>query len=62
MCTCLGGKEDQDLGAKYLVFLSSLSLKMREKYISFSQLVLRLCIFFEGSVFTYKFLNDEIEK
>ena len=27
-------------GAKYLVFFSSRSLKMREKYISFAQLVL----------------------
>ena len=30
----------QFLGAKYLVFFSSCSLKTREKYISFAQLVL----------------------
>ena len=31
---------NQTLGAKYLGFFSSRSLKMREKYISFAQLVL----------------------
>ena len=31
---------DEDLGAKYLVFVSSCSLKTREKCISFAQLVL----------------------
>jgi hypothetical protein len=41
MCTCLsGGQEDQEIGAKYLGFFSSRSLKMREKYISFAQLIL----------------------
>ena len=31
---------EDDIGAKYLVFSSSRSLKTREKYISFAQLVL----------------------
>ena len=31
---------EDDIGAKYLVFFSFRSLKMREKYISFAQLVL----------------------
>ena len=31
---------EADLGAKYLFFFSSRSLKTREKYISFAQLVL----------------------
>ena len=41
----------QNKGAKYLVSLSSLSLKLREKYISCS-----VCIFFEGCVITFQFL------
>ena len=36
-------------GAKYLFFSSTRSLKMREKYVNF-----------EGSLFTFQFLNDEI--
>ena len=36
-------------GAKYLGFLSSRSLNMTEKFISFAQLA------FEGSVFTFRF-------
>ena len=48
------------IGAKYLVLFSSQSLKTREKYISFAQLVLLICIFFLGSVFTFPFLNDKI--
>ena len=44
------------LGAKYLCFFSSCSLKTREKYVSFAQFV----YFFEGSVFTFQFLNDKI--
>ena len=51
-----------DNGTKYLVFFSSHSLKTREKYSSFAQLVLPVCIFFEGSVFTFQFLNDESDK
>ena len=46
-----------NLGAKYLGFFSSRSLKMREKCISFAQFV-----YFGGSVFTFQFLNDKIEK
>ena len=48
-----------DLGAKYLGFFSSRSLKTREKYISFAQLVLLSLYIFEGSVFTFQFLNDK---
>ena len=39
---------------------SSRSLKTREKYISFAQLVLLSLYFFEGSVFTFQFWNDKI--
>ena len=39
-------------------FFSSGSLKTREKYVSFAQLV----YFFEGSGFTFQFLNDKILK
>ena len=43
---------DMHLGAKYLVFFSSRSLKTREKYISFAQLVLlSLYIFWEKCVY-----------
>jgi hypothetical protein len=46
-----------ELGAKYLVFVSSRSLKTRE--LSFAQFgnFLRL---FEESVFIFQFLNDKI--
>ena len=40
-------------------FFSSRSLKTREKSISFDQLV-SVCIFFEGSVFTFQLLNEKI--
>ena len=40
-----------ELGAKYLVFFSSRSLKTREKEFSFAQYVYFLTLFFEGSVF-----------
>ena len=43
------------LGAKYLFFLSSRFVKMREKYISLLSLYI-----FEESVFTFQFLNDKI--
>ena len=36
----------ENLGAKYLVFFSSRSLKKREKYISFAQLVLLILYVF----------------
>jgi hypothetical protein len=48
-----------DTGAKYLCFFSSRSLKTREKYISFAHLLL-LSTFYEGSLFTFRFLNDKI--
>ena len=44
-----------------MVSFSSRSLKTREKYTSFAQLVWLSCIFFEGSVFTFQFLNDKIQ-
>jgi hypothetical protein len=47
-------------GAKNLGFSSSHSLKTGEKHISFAQLVLLSLHIFEGSVFTFQFLNDEI--
>ena len=47
----------EDQGAKYLVFYSSRSLKMRKKYISYAQY---LCISFEGNVFNFQFLNGKI--
>ena len=34
-------KTEHGIGAKYLIFFSSRSLKTREKYISFSQFFLR---------------------
>ena len=40
------------------VFFSSRSLKTREKYTYF----VSVCIFFERSVFTFQFLNDESGK
>ena len=43
------------LGAKYLVSFSSRSLKTREKYINFAQLVLLSLYIFEGSLFTFQF-------
>ena len=43
-----------DLGGKYLVFLSSRSVKMRG-FSAFS-----VCIFFEESVFIFQFLNDKM--
>ena len=46
--------KDTLLGGKYLVFLSSRSVKMRDSS-AFS-----VCIFFEESVFIFKFLNDEM--
>ena len=46
-------------GAKYLGVFSSRSLKTREKYISFAQEFCSVCIFFEGSAFTFQFLNDK---
>ena len=50
-------------GAEYLVFVSSCSLKTREKYTNWDNLVcLSLYIFFEGNVFTFQFLNDESAK
>ena len=54
--------EEEDIGAKNLVFFSSRSLKTREKCISFAQLVLLSLYIFEGSVFTFQFLNDKIHK
>ena len=44
------------------VFFSSRSLKKREKYINFAQLVFLslVFIFFEGSVSTFQFFNDKI--
>ena len=47
-------------GAKYLGVFSSRSLKTRVKYISFAQLVLFSLYIFEGSEFTFQFLNDKI--
>ena len=41
------------LGAEYLVFVPSRSLKTRETYISFNQLVLLSLHIFEESVFTF---------
>ena len=41
-------------------FFSSRSLKMREIYISFGQLVLLSFYIFEGSVSTFQFLSDKI--
>ena len=49
------------LGAKYLVFSSSRSLKMREKYISFTQLVL-LSLYIFGDVYNCEFYHSKIEK
>ena len=48
------------LGVKYLFFLSSRSLKMREKYVCFAKLVLLSVYIFEESVFTFQYLNDKI--
>ena len=42
------------IGGKYLVFLSSLSVKTRDSS-AFS-----VCIFFEESVFIFQFLNDKM--
>ena len=42
------------LGGKYLTFLSSRSVKMRDSS-AFS-----VCLFFEESVFIFQFLNDEM--
>ena len=39
----------------FVYFFSSHSLKTREKICQFCS----VCIFFEGSVFTFKFLNDK---
>ena len=51
------------LGAKYLVFFSSRSLKTREKWISFAQLVLLSLYIFRGKcVFTFQFLSDKIHR
>ena len=44
------------LGAKYLGFFSPLVPSKREKNV----LVCLVCIFFEGNVFTFQFLNDKI--
>ena len=43
-----------DKGAKYLVFVSSRSVKMRDSS-TFS-----VCILFEESVFIFQFLNDKM--
>ena len=47
---------DAAQGVKYLCFFSSRSLKMRENYIRFAQIV--HIYFFEGNVFTFQFLKD----
>ena len=48
------------IGAKYLTLFSSQSLEMRNKCSSFAQLVLLLLYIFDGSVFTFQFMNDKI--
>ena len=53
-------KKAQMIQVRNICFFSSRSLKTREKYISFVQLVLLSFYFFEGSVFTFQFLNDRM--
>ena len=43
------------LGGKYLVFLSSRSVKMRDRFLSFLSLYI-----FEESVFIFQFLNAQL--
>ena len=51
---------EEFIGAKYLVFFSSRSLKTWEKFISFAQLVLLSLYIFWGKCVYFQFLNDKI--
>ena len=48
------------LGVKYLVFSPLVPLKREKNVFVLLSYFCLVCIFFEGSVFTFKFLNDKI--